>query len=72
MAIHIDIKEDALYQNGQEEGLQKGKEEGKLEEKEETAFNMLREGFPEEVVARITRLTAERVTQLRQQLEAGQ
>ncbi len=33
---------------------------------------MLREGFPEEVVARITRLPAERVTQLRQQLEAGQ
>ncbi len=76
MAIHVDIKEDALYQIGQEEGLQKGKEEGlqkgKLEEKEETALNMLREGFPEEVVVRITRLPAERVTQLRQQLEAGQ
>ncbi len=64
MAIHIDIKEDALYQIGQEAG--------KLEEKEETALNMLKEGFGEEVVARITKLPAERVAQLRQQLEAGQ
>jgi hypothetical protein len=72
MAIHIDIKEDALYQIGQEEGMEKGMEKGKLEEKEETALHMLREGFPEEVVVRITRLPAERVTQLRQQLEARQ
>jgi len=69
-----------LYQLGQEEGLQKGKEEGKqeglhkgkLEGREETALNMLKEGFPEEVVARITKLPAARIAQLKQQLEAGQ
>jgi predicted transposase/invertase (TIGR01784 family) len=72
MAIHIDIKEDALYQIGQEEGKLEGKQEGRLEEKDETALNMLREGFPEEVVERITKLPAKRVTQLRQQLDAGQ
>ncbi len=64
MAIHIDIKEDALYQIGQEKG--------KLEEKEETALHMLKEGFPEEVVVRIPWLPAECVNQLRQQLDAGQ
>ncbi len=58
MAITIDIKEDALYQLGQEEG------------KQETALNMLKEGFPEEVVARITGLPPERIAQLKQQLEA--
>ena len=60
MAITIDIKEDTLYQLGQEEG------------KEEAALNMLKEGFSEEVVARITKLPAERIAQLRQQLEAGE
>ncbi len=68
MAVHVAIKEDALYQIGQEGGLQKCKHE----EKEKTALHMLREGFPEEVVVRITRLPAERVTQLKQGLEAGQ
>ena len=62
MALNIDIREDALYQLGQ----QQGKEEGK----EETALNMLREGFSEEVVTRIAKLPAERIAQLRQQLEA--
>ncbi len=92
MAITIDIREDALYQLDQEEGLQKGKEEGKLEGlhkgkeegllkgkeegklagKEEAVLGMLKEGFSEQVAARITGLPLERVAQLKQQLEAGQ
>ncbi len=64
MAITINIKEDTLYQ----EGLQKGQEAAK----EEAAVNMIKEGSSEEVVARITQLPAERIAQLRQQLEAGQ
>ncbi|MES2731017.1 MAG: hypothetical protein V4714_04685 [Bacteroidota bacterium] len=77
MAITIDVKEDLFYQLGQEEGIQKGKEEGiqKGKEegiqkgKEEDAMNMLKEGFSEEVVARITKLTSERIAYLRKQLE---
>jgi len=75
MAITIDIREDALYQEGKLEGKLEGKEEGKLEGeqkgKEATALNMLQEGFPEEVVTRITKLPAERVAQLKQQLDAS-
>jgi predicted transposase/invertase (TIGR01784 family) len=79
MALDIDITEDALYQlgiqKGEQTGLQKGKEEGEQrgeqKGKEETALNMLREGFAEDVVTRITNLPAERIAQLRQQLEAG-
>lgn len=80
MAITIDIKEDALYQEGLEQGLQKGKEEGlrkgqeegKVAAKEEAAVNMIKEGFSDEVVACITRFPAERIGQLRQQLEASE
>ncbi len=75
MALNIDIKEDALYlfgeQKGKEEGLLKGKEEGLLKGKEEAALGMLKEGFSEEVVARITKLPFERIAQLKQQLDAG-
>jgi len=60
MVLDIDITEDALYQLGEQKG------------KEEDAFNMLQEGFSAEVVARITKLPAERIAQLKQQLEAGQ
>jgi predicted transposase YdaD len=67
MAITIDVKDDDLFQEIYQEGLQKGQQAGK----EETAVSMLRESFAEEVVARITKLPAARIAQLRQQLEAG-
>jgi predicted transposase/invertase (TIGR01784 family) len=70
MALHIDIKEDALYQLGQQTGKEEGKEEGLQKGKEEAALGMLREGFPEDVVTRITKLPAERIAQLKHQLEA--
>lgn len=63
MAITIDIKEDTLYQLGEEKG--------KLAGKEEAALNMLKEGFSQEVVARITKLAADRIAQLKLELEAG-
>jgi hypothetical protein len=68
MALHIDIREDALYQLGQ----QQGKEQGKAEGKEEAALNMLRKGMSDSLVSEVTELPAERIAQLRQQLEAGQ
>jgi predicted transposase YdaD len=68
MAITIDIKEDTLYQ----EGLQKGQEEGKLAGKEQAAVNMLRKGMSIELIREITELAAERIAQLKQQLEAAQ
>jgi hypothetical protein len=50
--------------------LKKSQEKGKLTGKEQDAVNMLREGFREEVVARSTRLPAERIARLCQQPEA--
>ncbi len=67
MALHIDIKDDTLYQLGQEQGLQKGKAEGK----EKAALNMLGEGFPPETVARLAELPVERVAQLKLELDAS-
>ncbi len=55
MSITLDIKEDTLYQKGQEKA----------------ALNMLREGFSQEVVARLTELPVERVAQLKQELDAS-
>jgi predicted transposase YdaD len=63
MALNIDIREDALYQLGQE----KGQEEGK----EKAALNMLKDGFPPETVARLTELPTERVAQLKLELDAS-
>jgi predicted transposase YdaD len=67
MALNIDIKDDTLYQLGQEEGLQKGQEKGQ----EKAALNMLREGFPQEAVARLAELPLERVVQLKLELDAS-
>jgi predicted transposase YdaD len=64
MPITIDVKEDDF--------IQEIYQEGQLAGKEETAVSMLKEGFGEEVVVRITKLPADRITQLRQQLQAGQ
>jgi predicted transposase/invertase (TIGR01784 family) len=72
MPITIDVKEDDFFQEIYQEGLQKGQLAGKEEAKEETAVNMLKEGFAEEVVIRITKLPADRIARLRQQLQAGQ
>jgi hypothetical protein len=60
MALNIDIKDDTLYQLGQEEGLQKGQEKA--------ALNMLREGFLPEAVARLAELPLERVVQWKLEL----
>ncbi len=67
MALNIDIKDDTLYQLGQEEGLQKGWQLAQ----EKSALNMLKEGFPPETVARLTELPPERVAQLKLELDAS-
>jgi predicted transposase YdaD len=75
MALNIDIKDDTLYQLGQEEGLQKGlqlgQEKGQEEGKEKAALNMLKEGFSPDTVARLTELPPERVAQLKLELDAS-
>ncbi len=71
MAITIDIKEDALYQLGEQKGKEEGKEEGLQKGKEEAALKMLQKGMAVELISEITGLPAERIAQLRQQLEAG-
>jgi hypothetical protein len=59
MALNIDIKDDTLYQLGEEKGQEKA------------ALNMLKEGFPQETVARLTELPLERVLQLKLELDAS-
>ena len=59
MAITVNFREDALYKEGYQES------------REEVALYMLQEKFSEEVVIRVTKLPAERVAQLRQQLAAS-
>jgi hypothetical protein len=59
MALNINIREDALYLEGQAEG------------KEKTALNMLKEGFSPETVARLAELPVERVAQLKLELDAS-
>lgn len=75
MALHIYFKDDTFYQLGKEEGLQKGKAEGKAEgeaeAKEKAALNMLKEGFPQDTVARLAELPPERVMQLKLELDAS-
>ncbi len=68
MALDIDITEDALYLLGIEKGEQKGLEKGKVE----IALNLLKKGMAAEFVSEATQLPAERIAQLKQQLEAGQ
>ncbi len=79
MAITIDdIKEDTLYgkvyqegrQEGKLEGRQEGMQQGELEGKEKAALNMLKKGMAVGLISEITELPAERVVQLKQQLEA--
>ena len=55
MALHIDIKEDALYQLG----------------KEATALHLLKEGFPPEAVARFTELPLARIVHLKLEPDAS-
>jgi predicted transposase YdaD len=65
MDITIDIiKEDALYGKVYQEGKQEGKEKA--------ALNMLKKGMDVALISEITELPAERVVQLKQQLEADQ
>jgi hypothetical protein len=58
MPITVDIKEDVLYRLGEEEG------------KEKTALNMLRKGMSVSLVSEVTELPAERIGQLKQQIES--
>jgi predicted transposase/invertase (TIGR01784 family) len=83
MALNIDIKDDTLYQLGEEkglqeglqkglqEGLQKGLQQGQEEGKEKAALNMLKDGFPPETVARLAELPLERVMQLKLERDAS-
>ncbi len=54
MAITLDKTKDGLYQLGQQE------------RQEEIALNLLKEGLAEEMIIRVTGLTAKKIDQLKQ------
>jgi hypothetical protein len=60
MAITLDKTKDGLYQLGQQE------------RQEEIALNLLKEGLAEEMIIRVTGLTAKQINQLKQRLSAKQ
>lgn len=47
-----------------EEGLSQGISQGIDQAKQETALNMLKDGFPAETIIKYTKLTLEQVTKL--------
>ncbi|MEM7495523.1 MAG: Rpn family recombination-promoting nuclease/putative transposase [Myxococcota bacterium] len=52
-------------QQGLQEGLEKGLEKGRLERSMEIARGMLREGIPAATIARVTRLSTQRISRLK-------
>ncbi|MES1025707.1 Rpn family recombination-promoting nuclease/putative transposase [Gloeocapsa sp. BRSZ] len=58
------MRESVIYQSIIAEGLEKGREEGQQEKARQIAINMLKEGMPTEVVAKLTGLAIEVVEQL--------
>ncbi|HEX8529004.1 MAG TPA: hypothetical protein VF646_03240, partial [Cytophagales bacterium] len=59
-------------QEGRQEGRQEGLQQGELEGKEKAALNMLKKGMAVALISEITELPAQRVVQLKEQLEADQ
>ena len=60
MPINYDIKKDAFYKEGREEGIKKGREQGKLE----IALRMKKAGFSMADVVKATSLTKAQIEQL--------
>lgn len=49
---------EGIYERGMEAGFSKGQREGRAEGRLETALEILREHFPVDTIARITKLDA--------------
>lgn len=64
MPITYDIKKDAFYKEGREEGVKEGKQEGKLEEKKDTVLRMKEAGFSTTDIIKVTGLTQTQIEQL--------
>ena len=68
MPITYDIKKDAFYKEGLQEGIMKGRQEGvkegKLEEKKDIALRMKEAGFSTADIIKVTGLTQTQIEQL--------
>ena len=58
----------AAYLQKREEWKEQGEKEGRKQEREDMASNLLREGIDIEIITKVTGLTIEQVTKLRQEL----
>jgi predicted transposase/invertase (TIGR01784 family) len=61
------MRESATYQAVLAEGREEGREEGDRQRQKTVAINLLREGLAIEVIARVSELSIEAVTQLQQE-----
>lgn len=59
------MRESVIYQSIIAEGLEKGREQGQQDKARQIAINMLQEGMPPEVIAKLTGLSIEVVEQLK-------
>ena len=56
---------------GMEKGVEKGKEEGRIEDRNETVKNMIQAGCTEELILRVTDLSAEELSRIHEELNHG-
>jgi predicted transposase/invertase (TIGR01784 family) len=59
---------NSWIEKGLQEGLQKGLQKGRQEEKRKIALEMLKEGFSNQLIARMTKLEYEEIESLRKTL----
>ena len=64
LAFEMENKLKEGIEIGREEGREKGREEGRAEGKVETVIGMLKEKLSIEMIARITKLTVEQITEI--------
>ena len=61
----MQVGEEKGREEGRAEGMQVGKEQGRADERLKIASNMKEQGFADEMIAKVTRLTIEQITQLK-------
>ena len=56
--------EEAIREDGIEQGMARGREEGREEEKSAFILSMLKEKLPLETIARVSKMSVERIQEL--------
>lgn len=56
-------------QEGRKEGIREGIREGMENSSKRIAYNMLKKGFPEDIIENITELSVEKVKKIKQELD---